>query len=125
MFEESLDKLFDVSRENAEDLIRADSSRSKQRKEEDLAFFRDQKSSRKQGMSMVGHKHLKTVKNREEREERAEAQVQKEKERLEKETGSGYIDMSTESVGGGVNTTKLTLAHLGRGGELDLVKPRQ
>ena len=105
VFEESLDKLFDVSRENAEDLIRADSSRSKQRKEEDLAFFRDQKSSRKQGMSMVDHKHVKTVKNREEREERAEAQVQKEKERLEKETGSGYIDMSTESAGGGVNTT--------------------
>ena len=76
-------------------------------------------------MSMVDHKHVKTVKNREEREGRAEAQVQKEKERLEKETGSGYIDMSTESVGGGVNTTKLTLAHLGRGGELDLVKPRQ
>ena len=104
-FEESLDKLFDVSREDAEDLIRADSSRSKERKEEDLAFFLDQRSSRKQGMSFIDHKHVKTVRNREERKERAEALAEKEKERLKKETGSGYIDMSSESAGAGGNTT--------------------
>ena len=104
-YEESLDSLFDVSRKDAEELIRADSSRSRQRKEEDLSFLRDQKTDRKQGMSYVDHRHVKIVKNREERENRQEAQVQKERERLEAETGPGYIDMSSESGGAGVNTT--------------------
>ena len=104
-FKESLTALFDVSSDNAEDLIRADSSRSKKRKEEDLAFLHDQKTSRKQGMSFIDLRHIKVVKNREEREEKQESQAQKEKERLEKETGSGVIDMSTDSGGAGVDTS--------------------
>ena len=46
-FKESLTALFDVTAADAEDLIRADSSRSQQRKEEDLSFLQDQKTSRK------------------------------------------------------------------------------
>ena len=42
-FEATLDSLFDVTKEDAEKLIRADSSRSKQIKEEDLSFLRDQR----------------------------------------------------------------------------------
>ena len=44
------------------------------------------------------------MKNKEDREEKARAKVMEEKERLEKEAGSGYIDMSSES--GGTNTDK-------------------
>ena len=56
-------------------------------------------------MSFIDLRHIKVVKNREEREEKQESQAQKEKERLEKETGSGVIDMSTDSGGAGVDTS--------------------
>ena len=104
-FKVSLDSLFDVSRPDAEELIRSDSSRSRKRKEEDLAFLQDQKTTRKQGMSSIDHKHIKIMKNKEDREEKEKAKVMKEKERLQKEAGSGYIDTSSESGGAGVNTT--------------------
>ena len=106
-FEASLDSLFDVTKEDAEKLIRADSSRSKQRKEEDLSFLRDQRTTRNQGMSVVDHKHVKIMMNREEREERVEAQVRKERERIESEKGSGNVDMSTDS-GGADKSTQTT-----------------
>ena len=54
-FKVSLDSLFDVSRPDAEELIRSDSSRSRKRKEEDLAFLQDQKTNIKQGMSLIDH----------------------------------------------------------------------
>ena len=104
-FKVSLDSLFDVSRPDAEELIRSDSSRSRKRKEEDLAFLQDQKTIRKQGMSSIDHKHIKIMKNKEDREKKEKAKVMKEKERLQKEAGSGYIDTSSESGGAGVNTT--------------------
>ena len=62
-FEASLDSLFDVTKEDAEKLIRADSSRSRQRKEEDLSFLRDQRTTRNQGMSVVDHKYVKIMMN--------------------------------------------------------------
>ena len=103
-FEATLDSLFDVTKEDAEKLIRADSSRSKQRKEEDLSFLRDQRTTRNQGMSVVDHKHVKIMKNREEREERVTAQVRKERERIESEKGSGNVDMSIDSAGADKST---------------------
>ena len=103
-FEASLGSLFDVTKEDAEKLIRADSSRSKQRKEEDLSFLRDQRTTRNQGMSVVDHKHVKIMKNREEREERVTAQVRKERERIESEKGSGNVDMSIDSAGADKST---------------------
>ena len=103
-FEASLGSLFDVTKEDAEKLIRADSSRSKQRKEEDLSFLRDQRTTRNQGMSVVDHKHVKIMMNREEREERVEAQVRKERERIESEKGSGNVDMSIDSAGADKST---------------------
>ena len=103
-FEASLDSLFDVTKADAEKLIRADSSRSRQRKEEDLSFLRDQRTTRNQGMSVVDHKHVKIMKNREEREERVTAQVRKERERIESEKGSGNVDMSIDSAGADKST---------------------
>ena len=47
-------------------------------------------------MSFIDHRHIKVVKNREEREEKQEVRAQKERERREKETGSGVIDMSAD-----------------------------
>ena len=104
-FEASLDCLFDVSRQDAEELIRSDSSRSKQRKEEDIAFLHDQKSDRKQGMGSTDRRHVKIMKNKEKREEKKEAQLKKERHRVEQETDAGFLDMSVESFGAGVNTT--------------------
>ena len=76
-FKISLDSLFDVSRPDAEELIRSDSSRSRKRKEEDLVLLQDQKTNRKQGMSSIVHKHVKIMKNKEEREEKERAKVMK------------------------------------------------
>ena len=104
-FETSLDSLFDVCREDAEELIRSDSSRSKQRKEEDIAFLQDQRSDRKQGMGSTDQRHVKILKNKEQREERKEAQLKKERQRVEQETDFAFLDMSVESSGAGVNTT--------------------
>ena len=95
-FEASLD---------AEELIRSDSSRSKQKKEEDIAFLQDQKSDRKQGMGSTDRRHVKIMKNKEKREEKKEAQLKKERRRVEQETDAGFLDMSVESFGAGVNTT--------------------
>ena len=102
-FEASLDSLFDVTRTDAEELIRSDSSRSRQRKKEDLAFLQDQKKDRKQGMSSIDHKHVKIMKNKEKREARVAVQVKKEKARVEKE--SEFVNLSGDSSGPGVNTT--------------------
>ena len=66
-------------------------------------MLQDQKTNRKQGMSSIVHKHVKIMKNKEEREEKERAKVVK--EILEKEAGSGNIDTSSESGGAGVNTT--------------------
>ena len=104
-FEASLDTLFNVMRPDAEDLIRADSSRSRQRKEEDLAFLQDQKTERKQGMSSIDQKHVKIMQNKEKREAREAAQVLKEKNRVEKESEFNFVDTSVDSSGAGVNTT--------------------
>ena len=56
-------------------------------------------------MSSIDHKHIKIMKNKEDREKKEKAKVMKEKERLQKEAGPGYIDTSSESGGAGVNTT--------------------
>ena len=74
-FEAFLDTIFNVMRPDAEDLIRADSSRSRQRNEEYLAFLQNQKKERKQRMSSIDQKHVKIMQNKEEREAREAAQV--------------------------------------------------
>ena len=96
-FEASLDCLFDVSRQDAEELIRSDSSRSKQRKEEDIAFLHDQKSDRKQGMGSTDRRHVKIMKNKEKREARVAAQVKKEKARVDKELE--FVNLLGDSSG--------------------------
>ena len=56
-------------------------------------------------MGSTDRRHVKIMKNKEKREEKKEAQLKKERHRVEQETDAGFLDMSVESFGAGVNTT--------------------
>ena len=54
-FCEDLQKLFDIAAENAEELIYADRLRTKAAKEKDVAFLRDQRSTREMQISSMDY----------------------------------------------------------------------
>ena len=60
-FKLEMSKLLDIARYDAEDIIMKDKLRSKEAKEEDLSFLKDQRSERKGKVSVIDKKHQQAV----------------------------------------------------------------
>ena len=60
-FRLEMSKLLDIARYDAEDIIMKDKLRSKEAKEEDLSFLKDQRSERKGKVSVIDKKHQQAV----------------------------------------------------------------